>query len=205
MEAANSQSWLTGEEASVAFKDVVFLPLRLQHCRYDTNLGGQFIFDLAFRLHPEPGLWYGRQAKAVLMALAVPLTFLCGPTARPEHSGEPARRMCLAASFPGFSSLLVAGHRARAGAVLRRSCAVHRAGARAVGAGRVAGLLLGLGLLVYGGGAAFVPPVFALVGLQVFRERPASHGEIPRVVALAVFAAVLAVPLAVVGQHVARL
>ena len=40
VQCANAQFWLTGEEASVAFKDVVFLRLRLQHCRYDTNLGG---------------------------------------------------------------------------------------------------------------------------------------------------------------------
>ncbi|MGA9921873.1 MAG: hypothetical protein WBQ29_00635, partial [Isosphaeraceae bacterium] len=40
VQCANAQFWLTGEEASVAFKDVVFLRLRLQHGRYDTNLGG---------------------------------------------------------------------------------------------------------------------------------------------------------------------
>ena len=68
--------WLTGEEASVAFKDVVFLRLRLQHCRYDTNLGGHILYFLAHAVHPDPGLWYGRETKAVLMALAGPLTYL---------------------------------------------------------------------------------------------------------------------------------
>ncbi len=54
---AAAQGWLTGEEASVAFKDVVFLPLRLQHCRFDSNLGGHVIFTLAYALHPDPGLF----------------------------------------------------------------------------------------------------------------------------------------------------
>ena len=103
VDAANSQSWLTGEEASVAFKDVVFLPLRLQHCRYDTNLGGHLIYDLAFKLHPAPGLWYGRQTKAVLMALAGPLAFLLG---RRLGLSVPASLLCGSSLFlfPGFSS-----------------------------------------------------------------------------------------------------
>ena len=102
-EAANSQSWLTGEEASVAFKDVVFLPLRLQHCRYDTNLGGQWIFDLAFRLQPDPGSGTGVQAKAVLMALALPLTFLCGRRLGLSVPSSVLSGSALAL-LPGFSS-----------------------------------------------------------------------------------------------------
>lgn len=76
VQCTNAQFWLTGEEASVAFKDVVFLRLRLQHCRYDTNLGGHILYFLAHAVHPDPGLWYGRETKAVLMALAGPLTYL---------------------------------------------------------------------------------------------------------------------------------
>jgi len=76
VQCANAQFWLTGEEASVAFKDVVFLRLRLQHGRYDTNLGGHILYFLAHVVHPDPGLWYGRESKAILMALAGPLTYL---------------------------------------------------------------------------------------------------------------------------------
>jgi hypothetical protein len=94
---AATQRWLTGEEASVAFKGVVFLPMRLQHCRFDTNLGGHLVFALAYALHPDPGLFYGRETKAVLLALVGPLAFLV------------ARRLGLsrAASLLSVYSLLV--------------------------------------------------------------------------------------------------
>jgi hypothetical protein len=67
VQCANAQFWLTDEEASVAFKDVVFLRLRLQHCRYDTNLGGHILSGegIAARRHAWPGLRIARRSALV--------------------------------------------------------------------------------------------------------------------------------------------
>lgn len=103
VQCANAQFWLTGEEASVAFKDVVFLRLRLQHGRYDTNLGGHILYFLAHAVHPDPGLWYGRETKAVLMALAGPLTYLFARRLGLGFVASTFSGLCIFL-FPGFSS-----------------------------------------------------------------------------------------------------
>src|SRR5271157_4406790 len=103
VQCANAQFWLTGEEASVAFKDVVFLRLRLQHDRYDTNLGGHILYFLAHAVHPDPGLWYGRETKAALMALAGPLTYLFARRLGLGFVASTFSGLCIFL-FPGFSS-----------------------------------------------------------------------------------------------------
>ena len=176
VDAANSQSLLTGEEASVAFKDVVFLPLRLQHCRYDTNLGGHLIYDLAFKLHPAPGLWYGRQTKAVLMALAGPLAFFLG-----RRLGLSVRASLLCGSciflFPGFSSFswlaMEAGLELLFGGLRSTSLL-----AKAAGAGPLPRACWGLACW-FTEGAAFAPPVFILIGLRLW-EYPVRRMLVPR-------------------------
>jgi len=191
VQCANAQSWLTGEEASVAFKDVVFLRLRLQHDRYDTNLGGHILYFLAHAVHPDPGLWYGRETKAVLMALAGPLTYLFG------------RRMglgCVASAFsgiciflfPGFSSFSWIGMEAGL-ELLFGGLALYLAYGQSIRTWPLAAALLGFGILVYGGGAAFVVPVLGLIGWRVWCDRD-RRSLICALASAGVFAGVLSLP-----------
>ncbi len=191
VQCANAQSWLTGEEASVAFKDVVFLRLRLQHDRYDTNLGGHILYFLAHAVHPHPGLWYGRETKAVLMALAGPLTYIL------------ARRLglgCVASAFsgiciflfPGFSSFSWIGMEAGL-ELLFGGVALYLAYGRWIWTWPLAAALLAFGILVYGGCAAFAAPVLGLIGWRVWCDRD-RRSVISALVAAGVFVAVLALP-----------
>jgi hypothetical protein len=166
---ANAQFWLTGEEASVAFKDVVFLRLRLQHDRYDTNLGGHLLYFLAHAAHPEPGLWYGRETKAVLMGLAGPLTFLFGLRLGLGCVASLFSGLCIFL-FPGFSSFSWLGMEAGL-ELLFGGMALYLAYSRSIWTWPPAAALLGFGILVYGGGAAFVVPVVGLIGWRVWSDR----------------------------------
>ena len=188
---AAAQGWLTGEEASVAFKDVVFLPLRLQHCRFDTNLGGHVIFALACALHPDPGLFYGRETKAVLLALAGPLVFLVARRLGLSRAASLLSAFCLLV-FPGFAAFswiaIEPGLE-----LLYGGLALYLALGRSIWTWPLAGLLLGLGLLVYGGGVAFVPPVLALLAWRVWNEPDRRHVA-SAVAALGLFGVILKAP-----------
>ncbi len=190
---ANRQNWLTGEEASVAFKDVVFLSLRLQHCRYDTNLGGHLLFALAHAVHPDPGLWYGREMKAVLMALAGPLTYLLARRLGLSRTASAFSGFCLLV-FPGFSSFSWLGMEAGL-EVLFGGLALYLVIGRnaRIRTWPLAAALLAFGVLVYGGGAAFVPPVFGVMGWRAWRER-STRSLLVAISAGAIFAAVLSLP-----------
>ena len=72
--AANRQGLLTKEEASSTFVDPTFLSLRLQHHVYSTNFYTYVLFLWAGRLVPL--LFFGRFAKAAIMALLTPLVYL---------------------------------------------------------------------------------------------------------------------------------
>ena len=65
--AATSQGLLTKEEASSAFVNPTFLQFHLQHHVFGTNFYGYVYFWLAN--HIVEGLFYGRFAKAAVMAL----------------------------------------------------------------------------------------------------------------------------------------
>jgi hypothetical protein len=188
---ASAQGWLTGEEASVAFKDVVFLHLRLQHCRFDTNLGGQVIFALAYALHPDPGLFYGRETKAVLLALAGPLVFLVARRLDLSRAASLLSASCLL-MFPGFSAFswvaIEIGLEQFFGGL-----ALYLALGRSIGTWPLAGLLLGFGVLVYGGALAFVPPVLALLAWRIWNEPDRRHVA-AAAAALGLFGVVLTAP-----------
>jgi hypothetical protein len=72
--AANRQGLLTKEEASSDFVNPTFLSLRLQHHVYATNFYAYALFLWAGRLVPR--LFFGRFAKAAIMALLTPLVYL---------------------------------------------------------------------------------------------------------------------------------
>jgi hypothetical protein len=72
--AANRQGLLTKEEASSGFVNPTFLSLRLQHHVYATNFYAYALFLWAG--HLVPGLFFGRSAKAAIMALLTPLLYL---------------------------------------------------------------------------------------------------------------------------------
>ena len=189
--SANAQSWLTGEEASVAFKDIVFLQLRLQHCRYDTNLGGHILYFLAHAVHPDPGLWYGRETKAVLMALAGPLTYLFARKLDLGFMASMFPGLCILL-FPGFSSFSWNGIEPGL-ELLFGGLALYMAYAPSIWTWPLAAASLGFGILVYGGGAAFVAPFLGLIGWRVWHERD-RRSLIGALVAAGVFAGVLMLP-----------
>ena len=191
VQCANAQFWLTGEEASVAFKDVVFLRLRLQHCRYDTNLGGHILYFLAHAVHPDPGLWYGRETKAVLMALAGPLTYLFARRLGLGCAASTFSGLCIFL-FPGFSSFSWIGMEAGL-ELLFGGLALYLAYGRSTWTWPLAAALLGFGILVYGGGAAFVVPVLGLIGWHVWCDRD-RRSLICALAAVVVFDGVLSLP-----------
>ena len=191
VQCANAQFWLTGEEASVAFKDVVFLRLRLQHCRYDTNLGGHILYFLAHAVHPDPGLWYGRETKAVLMALAGPLTYLFARRLGLGFAASTFSGLCIFL-FPGFSSFSWIGMEAGL-ELLFGGLALYLAYGRSTWTWPLAAALLGFGILVYGGGAAFVVPVLGLIGWHVWCDRD-RRSLICALAAVVVFVGVLSLP-----------
>ena len=191
VQCANAQFWLTGEEGSVAFKDVVFLRLRLQHCRYDTNLGGHILYFLAYAVHPHPGLWYGRETKAVLMALAGPLTYLFARRLGLGFAASTFSGLCIFL-FPGFSSFSWIGMEAGL-EVLFGGLALYLAYGRSIWTWPLAAASLGFGILVYGGGAAFVVPFVGLIGWRVWRDRD-RRSLVCALVAAGVFVGVLALP-----------
>jgi|GEM_PF-3103072 len=191
VKSANSQFWLTGEEASVAFKDVVFLRLRLQHCRYDTNLGGHILYFLAHAVHPDPGLWYGRETKALLMALAGPLTYLFARRLGLSLRASTFSGLCIFL-FPGFSSFSWIGMEAGL-EILFGGLALYLAYGRTFWTWPLAGALLGFSILVYGGAAAFVVPVMGLIGWRVWRDRD-RPALICAVAAAGIFVVVLSLP-----------
>ena len=191
VQCANAQFWLTGEEASVAFKDVVFLRLRLQHCRYDTNLGGHILYFLAHAVHPDPGLWYGRETKAVLMALAGPLTYLFARRLGLGFVASTFSGLCIFL-FPGFSSFSWIGMEAGL-ELLFGGLALYLAYGRSIWTWPLAAASLGFGILVYGGGAAFVVPVLGLIGWRVWCDRD-RRSLICALAAVGVFVGVLSLP-----------
>ncbi len=188
---ANAQSWLTGEEASVAFKDVVFLRLRLQHDRFDTNLGGHIIYFLAQAIHPNPGIWYGRETKAILMALAGPLTYLFARRLGLGRVPSVFSAVCLLL-FPGFSSFSWIGMEAGLD-VLFGGLALYLAYGQSLWNWPIAAAALGFGILVYGGAAAFVLPVAAMIGWRVWHDRD-RKSLILALVAAGIFVGVLSLP-----------
>ena len=191
VQCANAQFWLTGEEASVAFKDVVFLRLRLQHCRYDTNLGGHILYFLAHAVHPDPGLWYGRETKAVLMALAGPLTYLFARRLGLGFVASVFSGLCIFL-FPGFSSFSWIGIDLGL-ELLFGGLALYLAYGRSIWTWPLAAASLGFGILVYGGGAAFVVPVLGLIGWHVWCDRD-RRSLICAARRVGVFLAVLSLP-----------
>jgi hypothetical protein len=74
--AVNAQQLLTGEEASVSALDVVAVPARFQPTEFATNFAGHVHFWAFSHLDPDIDLFYGRDGKALTMALLAPLAFL---------------------------------------------------------------------------------------------------------------------------------
>jgi hypothetical protein len=74
--AVDVQQWLSAEEVSVSILDVVAVPARFQPTEYATNFGGHVHFWVFSYLHPSLDLFYGRDGKAVAMALLAPLAYL---------------------------------------------------------------------------------------------------------------------------------
>jgi len=72
--AANRQGLLMKEEASIGFVNPTFLSLRLQHHVYATSFYAYVLFLWAG--HFVPTLFFGRFAKAAIMALLTPLVYL---------------------------------------------------------------------------------------------------------------------------------
>ena len=72
--AANRQGLLMKEEASVGFVNPTFLSLRLQHHVWATGFDAYVLFLWAG--HFVPTLFFGRFAKAAIMALLTPLVYL---------------------------------------------------------------------------------------------------------------------------------
>jgi hypothetical protein len=72
--AANRQAILMKEEASIGFVNPTFLSLRLQHHVWATSFYAYVLFLWAG--HFVPKLFFGRFAKAAMMALLTPLVYL---------------------------------------------------------------------------------------------------------------------------------
>ncbi|TFV87499.1 hypothetical protein E4P40_11215 [Blastococcus sp. CT_GayMR20] len=103
--AVNAQQLLTGEEASVSALDVVAVPARFQPTEFATNFAGHLHFWAFSHLDPDIDLFYGRDGKALTMALIAPLVFLtlrrrldCGRTVSVFGA-------LLAVLLPGVSAL----------------------------------------------------------------------------------------------------
>lgn len=76
--AANHQGVLTGEEASVSFRDVLFLGERIQHNPMATAFGAYAFYAVGSRVMPRVDLFFGRWWKALFMSLLPVLIFLFG-------------------------------------------------------------------------------------------------------------------------------
>ncbi len=100
--AANAQGLLTKEEASSSFVNPTFLQFRLQHHLFSTNFYGYAYFWLAS--HIVQGLFYGRFAKAAVMALLPGFLYLYLRKGF-QFGGLPAYLAALGISFlPGVLS-----------------------------------------------------------------------------------------------------
>src|SRR5271156_5871676 len=72
--AANRQGLLMKEEASIGFVNPTFLSLRLQHHVHATSFYAYVLFLWAGHFFPK--LFFGRFAKAAIMALLTPVVYL---------------------------------------------------------------------------------------------------------------------------------
>jgi hypothetical protein len=68
--------FLSREEAHTAFVNVLYFKHRLQASEFATNFAGTLLFALGFDLSPEPGVFYGRMLKSIVMASVPCLCFL---------------------------------------------------------------------------------------------------------------------------------
>ncbi len=69
-------NFLSREEAHTAFVNVLYFKHRLQASEFATNFAGTLLFALGFDLSPEPGVFYGRMLKSIVMASIPCLCFL---------------------------------------------------------------------------------------------------------------------------------
>ncbi|WP_162180023.1 ArnT family glycosyltransferase [Bryobacter aggregatus] len=72
----NSNSFLLMEEAGSSFLDVLYFENRLQVCQVTTNIASYLVFWLGLQAIPDPGIFYGRLVKSVVMAGIPALVYL---------------------------------------------------------------------------------------------------------------------------------
>lgn len=71
----NHSEILTREEAHSSFVDVAYFENRFQASEYATNIASYLVFWTGYHFFPEPGIFYGRFVKALVMASVTPITF----------------------------------------------------------------------------------------------------------------------------------
>lgn len=192
---ANATGLLLHEEASVAFRDGLFLEFRLQHSFIATNFWAQLYFWAASHVDPgSVGVFYGRTAKVFGLALVAPLAFLVA-----HRRFELGRVSAVAAGLgcalvPGvaaYSWIATESGLETVWGLLAMLIASTRTRFGMVGAGAAAGLAVG----TYGPGLAFA--AVAAVDITLWwwpRRRSRADGTVAGV-AVATGLAFVAFPL----------
>jgi hypothetical protein len=150
--------FLSREEAHTAFVNVLYFKHRLQASEFATNFAGTLLFALGFDLSPEPGVFYGRMLKAIVMA-SVPCLCFVLMQLRFDYSKWVSLWCALAVGLvPGlyffFGLGIDIGLEIPFGLA-----ALILAGSQRLWVVGVAGVLLMFSALCYGAGLAFGPAV----------------------------------------------
>ena len=162
LSAVNTSGILTGEEASVSFRDSALLPARLQHNSQATNFGGHVYYYIASYLITPLDLFFGRTASAVGMATIAPLMFLVALSALALSLPVSIGLGLLAALAPGilnYSWMATEYGLACPFALLAVLLAARPGKATAV----AAAVLAGFAPLVFAPGLCFLPIVYYLI------------------------------------------
>ena len=166
--AANTQGYLTAEEASVCFRNAVLLLIRFQADGWATYGGGHLFYLLGAQLLPHVDLFFGRTCKAIAMAGLAPLALLFARRVL-RLARVPAVWAGLTIAFlPGILSFswmaIEAGLDTAFGILALLLLSSRRDAAVLLG-----GFFAGYAVSCYGGGLDFLPPAAYLLALRLGR------------------------------------
>lgn len=162
----NQQGILTDEETTISFLNIFLLPYRIQHDHWCSNWGNHVIMWFMQKIFGDLGLFYGRYAKAFMLALAGPLLFILQTRhmkLRPSIAFGTSLFFCLLPGVVNFAWLALENG---VETVLGTSALIF-----ALSADKrqhyLAVFLASFAALTYGAGLTFIPVVFFLIGIRL--------------------------------------